>query len=615
MLERLVRYATQHNLVAEPGFKPKEARWSIQVDPAKGYLGLQELGEAGPKNKGATFAKCADLTLGEMKRGGGGTRHFLLDQVDVIAHWQEEPEAPDAKLTAKHRFFVGLLRQASEAMPGLSACAAALEDPTQLARLQADLLAGKAKPTDKATFALALPDGGFEFPVASDAWHGWWRGFRRTLSRDGGSAGGAEGGEAAATVRCLASGELVAPVATQYMIRGLADVGGLPMGDVLASFKQESFCSYGFVQGENAPVSEEMASAFRAALEHLLARSFVRLGDLKVVYWFRDALPPEDDLFGVYEQGEDLAPGAERLAATLLRRIKTGERADLAGNRFYALTLSGASGRIMVHDGFEGSFEELAQAQERWFEALSIVRRDGTGLARDPKLMAVGGALVRVLDDLPRPLRVALWRSALRPALPMPQQALAMALARFRIDVLDPDNPFNHARAGVLKACLLRVPAATPNGDGNLMKHLNQEHPAPAYHCGRLVALLAELQRRALGDVGAGVVQRFYPAACTTPALVLGRLLRTSQFHLDKLEFGLRRILEGEIADVVAQISDFPQTLDLPGQALFALGYYQQIAHDRAAAALRRAERGAQSADAATAHLRDSDDLNPEIAS
>ncbi len=35
------------------------------------------------------------------------------------------------------------------------------------------------------------------------------------------------------------------------------------------------------------------------------------------------------------------------------------------------------------------------------------------------------------------------------------------------------------------------------------------------------MAVLAELQKAALKDVGAGVVQRYYAAASTTPALVL----------------------------------------------------------------------------------------------
>jgi CRISPR-associated protein Csd1 len=41
--------------------------------------------------------------------------------------------------------------------------------------------------------------------------------------------------------------------------------------------------------------------------------------------------------------------------------------------------------------------------------------------------------------------------------------------------------------------------------------YLNEENPHPAYQCGRLLAVLADLQRAALGDVGAGVVQNYYP--------------------------------------------------------------------------------------------------------
>jgi CRISPR-associated protein Csd1 len=64
---------------------------------------------------------------------------------------------------------------------------------------------------------------------------------------------------------------------------------------------------------------------------------------------------------------------------------------------------------------------------------------------------------------------------------------------------------------------------------------------------------------------------------------VLGRLTRTSQFHLDKLDRRLARWYENKIADTWSRIGDsVPQTLSLDQQSLFALGYYQQIAHDRA---------------------------------
>jgi len=113
--------------------------------------------------------------------------------------------------------------------------------------------------------------------------------------------------------------------------------------------------------------------------------------------------------------------------------------------------------------------------------------------------------------------------------------------------------------------------------------YLNPDHPAAAYHCGRLLAVLANLQRAALGDVGAGVVQRYYVATSQTPGLVLGRLTSNAQNHLGKLEGGLAFWYETKIADVMGRLGDgAPRFLDLEGQGLFALGYYQQIAALRA---------------------------------
>jgi len=107
--------------------------------------------------------------------------------------------------------------------------------------------------------------------------------------------------------------------------------------------------------------------------------------------------------------------------------------------------------------------------------------------------------------------------------------------------------------------------------------YLNEEHPAPAYHCGRMMAVLAKLQQAALGDVGAGVVQRYYAAASATPALVLGRLVRGGQFHLNKLDPGLAHWYEERLGSIAARLGDsVPQTLTLEEQSLFALGYYQQ---------------------------------------
>lgn len=113
--------------------------------------------------------------------------------------------------------------------------------------------------------------------------------------------------------------------------------------------------------------------------------------------------------------------------------------------------------------------------------------------------------------------------------------------------------------------------------------YLNKEHPESAYHCGRLLAMLASLQRAALGDVGAGVVQRYYVAASQTPGLTLGRLVGNAKNHLNKLDGGLLFWYEEQIAEIMSRIKDrIPSTLNLDQQSLFALGYYQQIAANRA---------------------------------
>jgi len=64
---------------------------------------------------------------------------------------------------------------------------------------------------------------------------------------------------------------------------------------------------------------------------------------------------------------------------------------------------------------------------------------------------------------------------------------------------------------------------------------------------------------------------------------MIGRLVANAKNHRNKLEPGLAWWYESEIAGVMGRIGDRPpRTLDLEHQSLFALGYYQQLAHNRA---------------------------------
>jgi CRISPR-associated protein Csd1 len=355
------------------------------------------------------------------------------------------------------------------------------------------------------------------------------------------------------------------------------------MGDVMVGFDKGAFTSFGLDQSANAAMSEGAVQSYVDALNHLIRHHSRKLANTLVVHWYRDTLVAEEDPLA-FLMGMETEENTEAAALLAVRRmlgaIHAGERPDLGDNRYYALTLSGAAGRVMVRDWMEGRFEDLLRQIERWFADLAIVARDGKGLAPNPKFLAVCGALMRELKDLPAPTAATLWRTATT-GLSIPQPLMAQALARFRADLVDKDQPaFNHARMGLLRAYFVR---SRPGGEPTMKPYLNPDHPAPAYHCGRLLAVFANLQRAALGDVGAGVVQRYYSAASQTPGLILGRLASNARNHLGKLEPKLAWWFENEIAEVMGQLGDeAPRILDLEGQGLFALGYYQQLAAIRA---------------------------------
>lgn len=556
MLDLVLKQAGE----SEPGFARKYVKWAITCTTEGRYTGVVALGEG----KGRAFDGCPNLSQPELIGGAQPRAHFLVESLPTVALYLDDKveERNREKFAAKHEWFVDLLRQASQDAPCLEGAAKLLADAAALVRVQADLRKAKAKPTET---AVVIVDGAN--PLERDDWRRWWRGFRvslRTAAVDGTSR-----------MRCIVTGESVEPVATQPKVRGLAGVGGLSVGDVLAGFDKAAFQSYGLEQAANAAMSEATATAYVETLSRLISERNVKLGNALAVWWFvgQDQVRPEDEVMAWFnEPPEQTAGAAERRAHSLLTAIRTGQRDDLAGSRFVALMLSGAAGRVMVREVVQGSFEELVAHTETWFRDLAIVARDGKGLAHDPKFLAVAGSLVRDLKDLPSPWLQQIWRAAVTGG-PIPAATLAQAVVRARIDVIQ-DMPANHARMAVIKAYLIRN-----KGDQDMQPQVNPDHPHPAYHCGRALALFARLQRAALGDVGAGVVQRYYTAAAQTPGLILGRLAGSAKNHLDKLEGGLAWWYENQLAGIMSRIGDsVPRTLTLEEQSLFALGYYQQLA-------------------------------------
>ncbi|MEY8688281.1 MAG: type I-C CRISPR-associated protein Cas8c/Csd1 [Leptothrix sp. (in: b-proteobacteria)] len=578
MLKELSEHG--RTLGGEPGLRVREVKWCIDLAEDGSLLAVLPLGDG---KRGLQLAACPDMHA----MNSGGKAHFLIESAQYVALVLK----PDTEAKAvegarvRHAFYVDLLKQAAPDLPDLAVVAGVLANEATRGQLRDALQQSKAKPMDWVTWRVAGRD-----PRADPAVQQWWRDWRVTDL--GGDTGPKKPRTQAAPARmvCLLTAEWVEPEATHSKINGLGGVGGLAMGDGLIGFDKAAFTSYGLAKSANAAMGEVAAQTYVDGLNDLVRNHSERLVNALVLHWFKQAIPIEDDpfalLMGLADDAQS-AIDAQAQARQLLTAIRSGQRADLGGNAYHAITLSGASGRVMVRDWMVGSFESLVGNVNAWFDDLAMVHRDGKGLAPAPKFLAVCGALFLELKDLPAPTASTLWRVAAFD-LPIPPPLMARALDRFRVDLIK-DEAFNHARMGLIKAYFVRKPNG---GDPHMQATVNEEHPAPAYHCGRLLAVLADLQRAALGDVGAGVVQRFYVAASQTPGLILGRLISNSRNHLNKLDPKREWWYEKQIAHIMGRLGDgAPRTLDLEGQGLFALGYYQQLA------ALRTSKKTAHAAD------------------
>lgn len=620
MLDALYRYATSTGLATEPGFAPKTIRWALGFSVEGGFLGVTELGDVdAKKNSGHPFPGCPEFPSAYMQ--AGGRAHFLVETAEVVALHLKDPEDEKAcqKATTKREFYLGLLEEAAVDVPVLQQVAAALRDPVLRSRAADDLAAHKAKSTE-----LVIVRWGDTYLTQLPGWEDWWR--RKRLA----SAGGEAESDREPTHVCFVTGSPVHPLLTHPKIKRL----GTPE-PVLLGYDKDAFCSYGLRSSENAAVSEAAAEAYRQGLNHLLEHQRANLAGAAYVHWYSHTVPPEDDFFAQIEApGDADIDTARKYATTLLQEIRTGERAYLGDLHFYALTLNSAGGRVMVRDWIQGQFPDLVRAAAAWFGDLALTGFTG-GTPKPPRLETVVLCLLPELkkgqdrdkwQEAVSGVRGQLWNCALNPNVLIPMRALAMAVEQHRSAVtkqeLDegrsatPDGAADgglrhvrfHTRLALMKAYHARLARASPERRSYpVSDYLNEEHPHPAYHCGRLLAVYAELQGKAIPGVNAGVVQRFYAAASTTPALVLGRLNRTSNFHLRQLDGGLAYMFEGKLASIWKAIRDTPPTtLNLEQQSLFALGYYHQFAHDRAQQLARSAEKKTRQAAEHTSHLSDS---------
>jgi len=591
MLNRLAEYAQRKGLSSKPGFAARNLHWVLNLSSEGTPLGpVDHCTLQGKKRVPATVAAAPELPNSLLH--SGKRCHFLLESTAVVFNAPAKPDEAD-KIQGKHSFFLQTLKDAAGTEPKCMSVYALLSSPGLREKALQMVLQAGAKHIENISFSV---DGVLLLELTS--WHSWWTSYINSLQKK--PAGSARDVD-------LLSGNHCRPAKTHPAVAGLAAVGGQGKS-LLISFDKPAFRSFGLSQSANAALSELSARTYVDALNELVRQpsTCTQVGDSFVLHWFDGNVPKGDDPFALLEdprQSDEI--DAHIRVHLLLEAIRTGNRPDLANYHYYAMGISGSGARVMVRFWMEGALSDLVERIDQWFDALQIVHPEGTIRSSIPLHELVKAGMPN--HDSSNDSGIQTFRRLAMPLLgcamqgtPIPISIAAAALERLRAEAVslkkgDNELKLSHrpARMALLRAFVNRF--MSQKGASPLTPvtpDLDQQSPHVAYHCGRLMAALAQIQRAALGDVGAGVVQRYYAAASATPALVFGRLLRGAQYHLGKLDPPLAMFFDERLGEITGAIGrSMPATLDLEGQTLFALGYYHQLIDMRQYAKQRNAER------------------------
>ena len=392
---------------------------------------------------------------------------------------------------------------------------------------------------------------------------------------------------------CLVTGKL-SPIATLHP--AIKEVNGAQSsGASIVSFNKKAFESYGKEQGDNAPVSEEAAFAYTAALNYLLRRDDgnqhrIQIGDATVVFWAEaetaEQVTAGENLFGLLMNPP--ASSDERQTAILgsaLSAIAKGRplqelNADLEENtQIYVLGLAPNAARLSIRFWESASLTAFAQRLAEHYHDLLL---DPLPWKHEPAIWRLLSETVPhregskpKFDDVAPQLAGELARAILT-GRRYPQSLLTNLLMRMHAD-----GDISSLRVALCKAVLCRNARLNHQTDKEIPMSLDPDNKDPGYLLGRLFASLESAQRAALGkNVNATIRDRYFGAASATPANVFPILIRNAQNHLGKVrkdKAGLAFTLEKQIDGIVELLTpSFPKSLNIESQGRFAIGYYHQ---------------------------------------
>lgn len=413
--------------------------------------------------------------------------------------------------------------------------------------------------------------------------------------------------------KCAICGEEQFPVGdfTHFPIKGVPGDKEPAGGRKLISYNGDNnpFESYELVGNENCMICTNCAKTYVEGLNWLLQEGreipivnkngkeekFFRYtnrknfgSDTAMVFWTRKNK--------IVEEIDCLERPNPDDVARLIQSVASGAEKDnryLEADQFYSCTLSGSAARIAVRDWIETSLFDFRKAIAKWFQDIAIAEYDRDSkeikihyarlydLARSCQRTNEDGKMDKKDVSLAR-AAACLWNTALK-NVPPPLWMLTKVLQRARLDKYDKKAHWSNYGVTADRAALIKLILNRHNkgGDFVITENIVKGARPVAYVCGQIFAKLESFQFAALGDRNAGIRERYFTYAMTSPSSAFGQLFKLNSKHYKKLKNekpGLAVNMDKELQELCkdVEINSFPGTFTLEEQGQFAIGYYHQ---------------------------------------
>lgn len=388
----------------------------------------------------------------------------------------------------------------------------------------------------------------------------------------------------AATGDCmmdLVTGEMVVPEKVHPSIKNV--VNAQSSGAALVSFNAKAYESFEREQNINAPLGKATAFAYTTALNYLTADKKHRqmVGDMTVVFWSKDGEEAyQTSMDFMLDGAEDSVSDAD--LRQLLKHLSKGEPANWDGiplqpaNDFFILGLAPNAARVAVRFFERSSFGKIVANIKQHYDDIAI-QKDHRNQWIEIPLWALLRETVNqnASDKSPSPQMAGDVMRAMLTGGRYPETMLNQTILRIRAE-----HAVTRGRAALIKAYLIRNTKTHPMHEK--MKEaavmaLNTETGYAPYVLGRLFSVLEAIQETANPGINATIKDRYFNAACATPAAVFPLLIKLSNSHLKKMEDAKRIYYGKQLTELMGKLdTDFPKTLSLQEQGTMILGYYHQ---------------------------------------